>query len=161
MTVDARRFREALGAFTTGVTVVTAMAPGGRAVGLTVSALASVSLEPPLILVCLDNSTADLQRYSEGDAFAVNVLAENQKDVSELFASQDPDKFARAAHRVTDSGCVLLGGCVANLECRRVATFDGGDHRIVVGRVEGLHTGDGAPLIRFRGRYASIGASIG
>jgi flavin reductase (DIM6/NTAB) family NADH-FMN oxidoreductase RutF len=161
MTVDPRRFREALGAFATGVTVVTAPGPAGGAVGLTVTALASVSLVPPLILVCLDNDTADLERYSQGDAFAVNFLAEDQTSVSELFASQDPDKFAKVAHRITGAGCILLSGCIASLECRRIATFDGGDHRIVVGRVEDLHTRDGAPpLLRFRGRYAGLGPTL-
>jgi flavin reductase (DIM6/NTAB) family NADH-FMN oxidoreductase RutF len=158
--LDARTFRNALGRFATGVAVVTAIADGGRPVGVTVSALSSLSLKPPLILVCLDHRTADFATFAEGACFAVNILADDQRAVSELFATRRDDKFQDIAWESAANGCPLLAGCLVRLECRRTATHEGGDHLIIVGEVERAQVRDGLPLLYFRGRYARLGAIL-
>jgi flavin reductase (DIM6/NTAB) family NADH-FMN oxidoreductase RutF len=156
--VDERAFRDALGRFASGVCVVTARHDDGRPVGVTISAFASLSLTPPLVLFCLGKATTHIETYRRSRAFAVNLLAEEQVRLSELFATQGADKFADTAGREGRNGCFLLDGCLAGLECTRVAAHDGGDHVILVGAVERIIVGQAArPLLRFRGRYARLG----
>ena len=154
--VDPHTFRHALGRFATGVSVITALGERGEGVGVTVSALASLSLEPPLLLFCLDRSTARLDVYERSAAFGVNILAAGQQSVSELFASQREDKFVKTAHRAGASGCLLIDGCLANLECVRLAVHDGGDHRIFVVRVDRVDQTEADPLLYFRGGYRRL-----
>lgn len=157
MPIASRRFRNALGRFATGVTVVTAIAGDGRPVGVTVNAFASLSLEPPLVLVSLARTTADLDAYLEGERFAVNILSDRQQALSAAFSRRPKTIFRRVAYDTWESGCPILAGCLANLECTRIAVHEGGDHFIIVGRVDRLdHTDDGNPLIYFRGGYARI-----
>jgi flavin reductase (DIM6/NTAB) family NADH-FMN oxidoreductase RutF len=99
-----------------------------------------------------------LEAYTESKYFAVNVLADTQADLSENFASQREDKFCGVPFEQWESGCPILPGCVANLECTLVDTYDGGDHLILVGRVNRLQMSEnGAPLLRYRGNYACLG----
>ncbi|MGF1639343.1 MAG: flavin reductase family protein [Rhodospirillales bacterium] len=158
MTVEPSEFRSALGLFASGVCVVTAVADAGAPVGVTISAFSSLSLEPPLILFCLGNKTRNIDAFVNGSGrFAVNILAEDQVALSERFASQAEDKFAGIACRRSEAGPPLLPGSLAQLECTRVATHVGGDHLIVVGRVERVHgTGEARPLLRFRGHYRRL-----
>jgi flavin reductase (DIM6/NTAB) family NADH-FMN oxidoreductase RutF len=161
VTVDHRAFRGALGRFLTGVCVVTAADPSGNPVGVTVNAFSSLSLEPPLVLFCIDRQTTALAAYSEGAHFAVNFLSEDQKAISELFAGQDRDKFARSETIDGFGGCKILRSCLASLECRRTETLDGGDHLIVIGQVEHIHVAsEGAPLAYFRGQYHRLGTAL-
>lgn len=154
--VDANAFRAALGRFATGVSVITAVGADGVPAGITVSAFASLSLTPPLVLFCLDRSTSRLFVFRESLCYGVSVLAEGQGALSELFASQRLDKFAEAPHRPGVNGCPLIDGAVAHLECAYVATFDGGDHLIFVARVDRVAVTDEAPLIYFRGTYGRL-----
>ena len=156
--VDPADFRRALACFASGVTVVTAPGAGRGPVGITVSAFSSVSLEPPLILVCLDNRTGAISCFlAPGSPFAVNVLAEGQAQVSRDFAGPQTYDMHGHAAEAGIGGAPLLAGAVASLECRTHAVHEGGDHRIVVGRVEGMRATPGArPLVYFQGAYRTL-----
>jgi flavin reductase (DIM6/NTAB) family NADH-FMN oxidoreductase RutF len=155
---DSRLFRKALGTFATGVTVVTGSTPKGVPVGVTVNSFASVSLDPPIILICLDNNTSCLKAFCEGERFAVNILSENQQDLSEEFAGLQEHKFKDRAFETWDSGCPILPGCLTNLECTRLNAFEGGDHLIVLGRVDRIEHADGRrPLLFYQSAYGRIG----
>ena len=158
MSFDSRLFRKALGTFATGVTVVTGLTPKDVPVGVTVNSFASVSLDPPIILICLDNNTGSLKALCEGERFAVNILSENQQDLSEEFASPQEHKFKDRAFETWDSGCPILHGCLTNLECTRLNAFEGGDHLIVLGRVDRIkHTDGRRPLLFYQSAYGRIG----
>jgi flavin reductase (DIM6/NTAB) family NADH-FMN oxidoreductase RutF len=158
MALDSRSFRKALGCFASGVTVVTALDPDGKApVGVTVSAFSSLSLDPPLVLFCLGNQTSSLQVFRAAGHFAINILAEEQRDLSIQFASRGEDKWKGVSWSTWDSGAPILKNCLANLECRTVNMVDGGDHQIFVGEVQRMkHQEGGSPLIYFRGSYMDL-----
>ena len=161
MTLDSRRFRGALGRFATGVTVVTGLMPDGTPAGVTVNAFTALSLRPPLVLISLADSTTCLDAFVKGDRFAINVLGEDQHNLSLAFATQRKDKFKGLVYETWDSGCPILPGCLANLECTRVAVHQGGDHVIVIGEVDRMeHSEDGNPLLYYRGSYARLGERI-
>lgn len=161
MTVDPKAFRDTLSYFASGVCVVTAVADSGVPVGVTISAFSSLSLDPPLVLFCLGNNTTNLETFTNGGGFAVNILAEDQGEISENFASQNDNKFASIQCSGSESGHPLLVGCLASLECSLVATHDGGDHVIVVGKVDHVQNAKGSkPLLRYRGNYSSVGGTI-
>jgi len=158
LTVEPRDFRHALSCFASGVCVITTQNPGGQALGVTISSFCSVSLQPPLVLFCLGKNTSNFEVYAESGYFVVNVLAENQGDLSENFARQCSNKFQGISFEKTENGCPTLPGCIANLECTLVQTHDGGDHIILVGQVNSVQVTEVvAPLLRFRGNYARIG----
>lgn len=160
MLLDDYSFRRTLGCFPTGVTVMTALGADGTATGVTVSAFSSLSLSPPLVLFCLDKKTSCLGVFLEG-CFGVNILSQDQKDVSVAFARRSGDKWQGIAQRRGATGVPLLEGCVASLECRVVQVFDGGDHKIIVGQVENVeHDETRRPLLYFRGGYAALGESL-
>lgn len=156
MSVNELSFKDALSRFATGVCVVTTVGTDGAPAGLTISAFTSVSLDPPLVLFCLGCKSDALIRDARDGRFAINILAEDQEEVSETFASQIADKFANVPHGTAESGCPTINGALAVLDCRVDAIHDGGDHRVVVGRVEGLRVLGGRPLLRYRGRYLRI-----
>ncbi len=161
MKVDARSFRQTMGCFPTGVTVVTTLNAEGAPVGVTVSSFASVSLDPPLVLFCLDKKTSNLQSYQGSGHFAVNVLRDAQREMSIRFASRMEDKWVGIDYHVWDTGAPILPGCLANLECRTVSQHEEGDHIIFVGRVERLdYSQAGQPLIYYRGAYADLGCPV-
>ena len=158
MTADPRTFREALGRFASGVCVVTTVGEDGRSVGVTISAFASLSLEPPLVLFCIGKRSAHLSAWLTGRSFSVNVLREDQVGVSEIFATQNNEKFAGIAGSPGGNGCFRIDGCLVTLECRRTRIHDEGDHYIIVGLVESVHFGaDAKPLLRFRAAYRCLG----
>lgn len=150
---DPLVFRRALGRFATGVTVVTTVAADGTPVGLTVNSFNSVSLEPPLVLWSLRRESPTLPLFQAAPRFAVNVLAEDQTDLSNRFASPVDDRFAGMVWETGALGVPLLPGCAARLECRTEAIHPGGDHLIFIGRVERVDCGDRPPLIYANGRY--------
>src|SRR3954453_10869211 len=152
--VDARAFRDTMGLFPTGVCVVTAIGPHGPA-GLTTNAVTSLSLDPPLLLVCFDNASRTLPIVREAGRFAVNVLRSDQRDLAETFASKDlmpAEKFEAVTHTV-EAGLPVLDGALAWLACDLQATHPGGDHTIGIGAVTQMEAGDGDPLLFFRGAY--------
>ena len=156
--VDSRKFRNALGCFATGVTVVTGLTESGVPVGVTVNAFASVSLRPPLILICLARTTGCLSAFSTGARFAVNILGEDQEPLSKAFAGPQEHKFRNRAFDTWDSGCPILPGCLANLECTRTDSHSAGDHVIVIGRVDRIETAAVArPLLFYRSAYGRLG----
>jgi flavin reductase (DIM6/NTAB) family NADH-FMN oxidoreductase RutF len=154
--IDAARFRELLGRFATGVTILTVRDPSGQPAGMTASSLASVSLQPPLLSVCVEH-TADLHdRIVAAPEFVVNVLESRQEELSRRFADEHDDRFDGVGYHFGLDGQVLLDGALAHIECERYAVYPGGDHTIVVGRVIGGDTGEGHPLLYYRGGYAAM-----
>ncbi len=154
--IDAGTFRHALGRFPSGVTVVT-VRHEERDYGMTVSAFASVSLVPPLVLVCIGDDATIAGAVAAAGHFAVSVLAENQKALAQLFAETDADRFAGTAVARGVTGLALLEGAAAHLECAIVARHRAGDHTIVVGEVlAATAVEDGRPLIYQRGEYRRV-----
>lgn len=155
--LDAREFRNALGCFATGVTIVTTVDPGGEPVGLTVNSFNSVSLDPPLVLFSVGRHAYSLTVLLETEHFAVNVLRESQQALSDRFARAASDKWAGIDFRSGENGCPLLPGVLARLECHSRHAYMGGDHVIFVGEVERMtYDPDGVPLLYFRGGYRGI-----
>jgi 3-hydroxy-9,10-secoandrosta-1,3,5(10)-triene-9,17-dione monooxygenase reductase component len=152
--IDARAFRNALGAFTTGVTIVTTRDALGRDVGLTINSFNSVSLEPPLVLWSLARSAASLTAFVEAEFFAVHILGARQEALSNLFAQRGVDKFAGMALARGHGGVPLLDGCAVRFECRTAYRHEGGDHEIFVGEVLTFEHFDTAPLVFQQGSYA-------
>jgi flavin reductase (DIM6/NTAB) family NADH-FMN oxidoreductase RutF len=164
MGIGGDDFRRVLGHFASGVTVITTWDADGRPTGFTANAFTSVSLEPPLILVCVDRCANSYPALRGSGRFAVNILSVEQEAVSRRFASTEPDKFETVSYRPGPLGLPLLAEALAYLECRTVHTYPGGDHTIFVGEVETASAREGEPLLYFRGRYgrlapARVGAS--
>jgi len=153
--IDSRAFRRAMGAFATGVTVVTAPREGGGYIGVTVNSFCSVSLEPPLILCCLKTNTCRYGHFHAASHFNVNILAADQSWLAQRFAGSPADRFSDIPHRCNDSGPPLIDGCVVHLECRKQAVYPGGDHAILLGEVEALALSDRPGLIFQNGRFVS------
>mgnify|MGYP003700734905 FL=1 len=161
MTFDSLAFRRALGSFATGVTVVTARDAAGSYRGITVNSFSSVSLDPPLILFCLDKETPSFAGLCEAERFAVNVLCAEQHELSVRFATAMADKWDGVDHELWPGDLPVLTGCLANLACRRETLYEGGDHVIIVGRVERLQVaGEGDPLVYFQSAYRSVGPAF-
>jgi flavin reductase (DIM6/NTAB) family NADH-FMN oxidoreductase RutF/pimeloyl-ACP methyl ester carboxylesterase len=154
---DARTFRDALGCFATGVTVVTAMGSDGQPIGLTANSFTSVSLDPPLLLVCIANNagSAPIMQYVE--RFAVNVLQIGQQPTSNRFAGKGEDRFAATPWEVGEFGTPVLTGSLGSFECARDAVHNGGDHFILIGRVlKATFEPRRDPLLYFRGKYRRL-----
>jgi len=147
-------FREALGMFATGVTIVTARAANGRLVGLTANSFNSVSLDPPLVLWSLARSAASMAALSTGSHYAINILAADQKDLAERFATKDVDRWADVAFTEGLGGAPVLAGVAASFECFNRSRYDEGDHVIFVGEVERCeHRAGASPLLFHGGRF--------
>ncbi|WP_210386875.1 flavin reductase family protein [Ectothiorhodospira sp. PHS-1] len=155
---DDRFFRDALGRFATGITVITCRDPGtGQPQGFTANSFSSLSLDPPLVLFSLRREAQCLPAFLGSGAFAVNVLAHDQMEVSARFASSDPDRWAGIEHAVWSTGAPILPEMLASFECRTVATHEGGDHVIFIGEVLALSTPrEAPPLLYFRGAYQTL-----
>jgi len=156
MAVTQDEFRAALSRFPSGVTVVTTKDGTGKLHGITVSAFCSVSLEPPLILVCIEKITGSHAALKESGVFVVNILNETQSELSKHFASQLEDKFEEIEFGEGIHSLPILEGVAASLECRVHAEHDGGDHTIFVGEVEKITVNDARPLAYLHGDYRSI-----
>jgi flavin reductase (DIM6/NTAB) family NADH-FMN oxidoreductase RutF len=157
MPVEKAEFRRALGHFAAGVTVVTSKLDDETLSGITVTAFSSLSLDPPLVLVCIDKRARMHDRLPVGGNFAVNLLAADQEFVSRRFASSEPDQFREIGYREGSLGAPLIAGAISAIECRVVDRLPGGDHTIVIGQVESTHVLEGKPLLYFRGGYAQLG----
>ncbi|OGT85168.1 MAG: hypothetical protein A3H91_05355 [Gammaproteobacteria bacterium RIFCSPLOWO2_02_FULL_61_13] len=152
---NERAYRDALGNFATGVTVVTARDPGGFHVGVTANSFNSVSLDPPLVLWSLDRRSLSLPSFQTADYFVINVLAADQVALSRRFARRtDGGKFDRITFKEARGGAPLLDGCAAHFLCRKSFTHDGGDHLIFVGEVLDYKDHGRPALMFYRGRYA-------
>jgi flavin reductase (DIM6/NTAB) family NADH-FMN oxidoreductase RutF len=155
MPIDDARFKEALSHFASGVTVVTTE-HDGTPYGMTVASFASLSLHPPLVLVCIEKSVKTHEAIRAAGAFGVSILAGTQADVSNRFASKADDKFAGISVHRGESGMPLIDGAVCTLECRVQAQYPGGDHTIFIGEVLDTETSDGEPLVYHRSAYRKI-----
>jgi 3-hydroxy-9,10-secoandrosta-1,3,5(10)-triene-9,17-dione monooxygenase reductase component len=153
-TVDGAHYRQVLGHFATGVTVITAVNEG-EPVGLAANSFSSVSLDPPLVLFSAAHSSSTWPHIDRAGAFCVNILGSDQEDVCRLFATKGADRFAQIGWRPAEvSGAPLLDGALAWLDCTIDARHEAGDHVIVVGLVHGLGVADrGSPLLFYRGGY--------
>ena len=157
--VDPARFRQLLGRFATGVTVVTARLADGRPLGMTASSLASVSLDPPLLLVSVDRQNDMHDALAAATQFAVNVLAADQEALSRRFAALDANRFDGVGYRESRHGVPLLDGALAHIECTRQASVPGGDHTVFFGLVTGGEVTDRPPLLYYRGGYVNLGGA--
>jgi flavin reductase (DIM6/NTAB) family NADH-FMN oxidoreductase RutF len=158
---DATAFREALGQFATGVTVITTRAADGHLVGITASSFNSVSLDPPLVLWSLATRSASMPIFQANSHYVVNVLAASQADLGKRFATVKGDRFAGVSHAAGDTGMPVLDGALAWFECHNRSRYEEGDHVIFVGEVErcGVHenAAEIAPLVFHAGRFHTIG----
>jgi flavin reductase (DIM6/NTAB) family NADH-FMN oxidoreductase RutF len=158
LSIDPTFFRQVVGSFASGVTVI-ATGREGAYHGMTASAFTSLSLDPTMVLVCVDRTAETLPFLQAAGAFSVNILTADQEEVSRQFAS----KSSPQAHglegidfRVGKHGVPVIRGCLAYLECRTVQQYDGGDHVIFIGEVDDAGAEDGEPLLYFRSRYRGI-----
>ncbi len=156
MSIDPKAFRQALGNYPTGVTVITTTDTDGTPRGLTANSFTSVSLDPALVLVCLGKTTASHPVFMQATHFAVNILADDQRDVSNLFASKSPDKFAQAAWHAGQTGSPLIDGSVAWFDCSVHQRVDAGDHTILIGQVQDMGQRTARPLGYCQGAYVGF-----
>lgn len=153
MSLDGSLLRKVMGEFATGVAVATTTGQGGRHYGVTVNSFTSVSLDPPLILICLDHQVSGLDHFEESGRFGINILSFDQHDASLLFSTPTQDR-SRYRYRTGPNGIVLLEKAMACLECELEASYPGGDHRILLAKVLSAEASqDDAPLIFFRGAF--------
>lgn len=152
--LDAQQLRQAYSRLAAGTSVVTMIAPDGTKIGLTVSAVTSVSIEPPLMLVCINSKSRAISALESGVPFVINLLSRSQETVGMQFASREADKFASIAHYATDTGALYLSETLANIECIPHEIVPAGDHFVVIGHVVDVQIGnDAPPLVFFRSRF--------
>ncbi len=156
MTVDQHAFRAVLGRFATGVTIVTALGPRKRDVGLTVTAFSSVSLDPPLVSFCIDHSASVYNAMSKAKHFVVNILSEGQEALARRFAEVGPNRFEGIGFERAQNGAALLADVLGYVECSVFARHAAGDHDIIIGEVEIAMSDEGKPLLYYRGGYAQL-----
>jgi flavin reductase len=165
MTLNPAQFRDAMGCFATGVTIIT-LDLDGEIHGMTANAFASVSLDPLLVLVCVDHRAATHAHLHNKKRFGINVLCEDQRKISEYYArperthdqaeAESGARFDRTVH-----GTPMLHGAVAYMECRLESAQDAGDHTIFIAEVEDAVVREGQPLLFFRGKYRKVGEPVG
>src|SRR5579862_3133326 len=165
MSLDRGSFRTAMGSFATGVTIIT-LDLDGEVHGMTANAFASVSLEPLLVLVCVDHAARTHAHLHAKKRFGINILAESQRGISEYYARparthEHAEEEAGANFDRTSQGTPILQDALAYLECRLQSTEEAGDHTIFIAEVEDVVVRDGEPLLFFRGRYSKIGEPLG
>lgn len=153
-------FRQALGAFATGITVATTLDKDGQPHGLTVNSFNSVSLDPPLVLWSLNKQSHQLDVFSQSGFYGISILAEEQMDLSNRFASMIDDRFEGVGWQKGDSGAPLLDGALATFDCKVEQIVDGGDHIILIGRVMSVTKNEGAPLLYYAGGYKTLGEAL-
>jgi flavin reductase (DIM6/NTAB) family NADH-FMN oxidoreductase RutF len=153
--IDSAGFRQAMSRLAAGVCVITSISRDGIKLGLTATAVTSVSLDPPLVLVCIDNRSRTIAPLTAGAPFVVHFLAADQEKLARRFATFATDKFVGVNYHMTASGCPQIEGVLASVECVADDVFPGGDHTIFVGRVIDALVGDAGalPLMYFAGQY--------
>ena len=153
MSASPEEFRSAMSQFASGVTVVTTRDANGKRHGITVSSFCSVSLQPPMVLICIEKTTGSHYAFGESGAFVVNILAASQSDTSEHFASRIDEKLGDIEHTLNEDGVPVLTDAIGTLRCTLRHSLDGGDHSIFVGLVESVAVTGGEPLIYFDHQY--------
>ena len=158
MAIDGQLFRDVVGSFPTGVTIVTTVAGDGSPRGLTSNAVCAVSLAPPLLLFCIDKRSGSLPSILETKAFVVNFLAAGRGDLATRFASQGGDKFAGTnwqPSKVASGSPILVDDNIAHAECTLFQALEAGDHYIIIGHIEVASSNGGTPLMYLRRMYAA------
>lgn len=153
---DPKALRRVMGCFATGVAIITTRDRQGNFYGLTANAVSSLSLTPPLVLICIDRKAESFAHFYDSRTFVVNILTVGQEALSSRFAQSGGDKFTGVPCRIGRLGTPILDGVLGYLECRIVETHDGGDHVIHVGEVEEGQLESGEPLLFFQGRYRHL-----
>jgi flavin reductase (DIM6/NTAB) family NADH-FMN oxidoreductase RutF len=154
--VTSDQFRQVMGNFATGITVVTTRDGSGKPYGLTVNSFTSVSLDPVLILVCLDNKLSGLQAFRDSKHFGISILCDKQEDISRMFAKKDSERPA-SIYFEGKLGMPLLRNSIAVMECETVRVYEGGDHQIFLGEVQHAEVFQlDQPLLYFRGKYQTL-----
>lgn len=156
MSVTPDEFRAVLGRFASGVTVVTTRDADGSDQGMTVSAFCSLSLQPPLVLLCIEHTASVHHALTTAPGFVVNILSARQEQLARRFSIVDVDRFEGVGFTRSASGYAILEDILGLIECRRFALHDGGDHTIIVGEVEATSIETGTPLLYYRGGYAQL-----
>lgn len=156
MSLDPDAFRAVMGRFASGVTIVTAVDDEGTDHGMTVSAFASLSLEPPLVVICIDHVASMHDLLLTAPYFAVNVLSATQEPLARRFAETGAQRFTGIGYSRGERDLPVLNDALAHVECRRVAHYDGGDHTIIVGETENAVVREGRPLLYYRGGFAQL-----
>lgn len=154
---DARKLRSAFGRFMTGVTVVTSRTQDGTPVGFTANSFTSVSMDPPLLLVCPGRFLSSYRAFAGCERFAVSILAEGQQEAATVFASSKGDRFSQIAHSVDGHGVPLIDGAIAQFSCRTHSATEAGDHLVLIGEVTDFETGEGRGLGYADGAFFSLG----
>ncbi|MCV6546596.1 MAG: flavin reductase family protein [Cohaesibacter sp.] len=155
--MDGMRLRKAMSQYATGIAVATTLDEDGLPHGLTINSFNSVSLDPPLVLWSLSHKSGNLEAFTQSGHFAINILSQQQKDISMRFATPDVDRFAGTDWQKGKLGSPVLSGVVASMDCKVEQMVEGGDHVIFIGRVvEANHT-DSPPLLYHGGAYHSLG----
>ncbi len=154
---DAADFRHVCAKYATGITITTVCGDDGSPHGMTVNSFSSVSLAPPLILVCIDLRAALMPLFRTGKHFGVNVLSEAQKDLSNRFAQKGEDRFEGVAWVTGASGVPLIRGALASFECAVTKIIEAGDHIVAIGEVLHIERAEGRPLIYFDSKYRTLG----
>jgi 3-hydroxy-9,10-secoandrosta-1,3,5(10)-triene-9,17-dione monooxygenase reductase component len=150
--LDQARFREVLGHYATGITIVTA-SEQGEPVGFSCQSFAALSLDPPMVILAPAKSSTSWPRIAEAGAFAVNILAEHQEAICLNFAVSGGDKFDGVAWTAGTTGAPLIKGSLATIECTLGAIYEGGDHELVTGHVVAMEVGSGSPLLFYRSGF--------
>lgn len=156
--IDTAQFRATMARFTTGVAVVTTIVDGIDH-AMTASSFVSLSLEPPLVLVCVERDSRFHEAIAVAEHWGVSFLAEGQQDCARWFATKGrplEDQMAKVAHRRGSTGIALIDGAIGHVECRTTDIHPAGDHDIVIGHVQTLEQSEGSPLVYFRGRYRGL-----
>ncbi|MDT8860715.1 flavin reductase family protein [Alkalihalobacillus sp. MEB130] len=157
--MDGREFRNTLGQFATGVTVVTTTM-GEELIGLTANAFSSLSLDPPLILVCIDKRSSSMVAFTKERPFAINILQEGQEDECWKFASKSADRFEGVTYSLSNDGVPIISQNLATIECMVEDVLEGGDHYIVTGRVKKVdYDQEKQPLLFFRGKIGQLSST--
>lgn len=156
MSVSPDEFRAVLGRFPSGVTVVTTKAADGSDQGMTVSAFSSLSLEPPLVLICVEKTASAHDALTTAKGFVVNVLAARQEQIARRFAIVNIDRFEGVGFTRSSRGYAMLDDVLAVIECDRFSMHDAGDHTVIIGEVEATRAETGTPLLYYRGGYAQL-----
>ncbi len=156
--IDPRQFRNVLGQFCTGITVITAFGDDAAPIGFACQSFAALSLDPPLVLFCPTKASRSWAAIEKSGRFCVNILAEEQQLLCARFGSREPDKFAETAWHTSELKLPVLDDALATIQCTVDSVVDGGDHYIVIGRVQALSesTDSGRPLLFYRGQYTAI-----
>ncbi len=154
--IDSDTYRSVLGRFATGVTIITARSADGTDHGMTVSAFCSLSLHPPQVLICIDQSASMLELMRGHCSIGINILSSDQEAYSRRFASEDEQPFEGIAYGRGEAGVVLFEEALAHLECRIIVHHEAGDHTIFIAEVDRATPRDGRPLLYYRGGYAQL-----